>query len=901
MEKLSIKKNTRTLDDRDFEHLRSEGRRYIEELSRKLWTDYNSHDPGITILEALSYAITDLGNRIRVPVPNLLAGNMKDGHPVFEALPTAKQILTTAPVSESDYRKLFIDIEGVKNVFIRPVRDHIVYTHCLKKVEAAGTWSKGKLSYRPTLGDDYEKTNEFRLKGLNKVLFEPSLSVQLMDKPVKEAKIKEIKEAIRKTYHANRNLCEDLVKVEPAGTLEILVCGDLEIDGDANANEVMARFLFRVQQYLSPSVKRYSLSQLLEKGILVEDIFNGPVLQNGFIMDEELEQANFKHTVHLSDIIRIAKDTPGIKKIRKLSMRVCPEGSEDCGGSASGEEKWTLCFPPDHEKVLKVKIHPSIRRTNFYKDVVPVFTDVEIVRQELLKKQLALEKILQLSYDDLLREDHEPVKTGIYTTIQNDLPAIYGTGPAGLSPDLPPSRHARAQQLKGYLMFFDQILAGYFAHLKYAGVLLSPELQGATYFPGEVENVKDPEKILTSGPDFTNGLKDAISRLDRADERKNLFLDHLLGRFAERISDYAFLLLDNSLTDLHSAKLWHKSSILKEYPQVSYRRFKSFNFYCDECEAWDTDNVAGLKQRLARLLGIREFRRQDLVTLSAEIVETVPGEEWLWNLHNETGETLVQSIPPFTTRELAANAFWDAMILMADAENFTISKKEDHFRAILKYSSGQQAAEIVLDFPNRNNAKKAVENLTGLIRQKQFEEGFYLFENILLRPDFEDDPNADNKFMHICMDSECTQCPPYDPYSLRLTVVLPGWLSRFSNLHYREFAENLIRSEVPAHILTRICWIGMDSGLSTSESAAGKPQMKQLQYLYKNWLTYKMEHPDKHSENEYLKPLADALHNLETIYPQGRLHDCQDSDEQLTSIVLGRSTIGEINEEKSDE
>ncbi len=900
MEKLSIKKNTRTRDDRDFEHLRSEGRRYIEDLSRKLWTDYNSHDPGITILEALSYAITDLGNRIRIPVPNLLAGNLKDGHPVYEALPTAKQILTTAPVSESDYRKLFIDIEEVKNAFIKPVRDHIIYTHCLKKEEAEETWSKGKLSYSPALGDHYKQTNKFGLKGLNKILFEPVLSVQLMDKPGKEMKINEIKEAIRKTYHANRNLCEDLVQVEPAGTLEILVCGDMEIEGDANANEVMARFLFRIQQYFSPSVKRYSLQQLLEKEMHVENIFNGPVLRNGFIMDEELEQANFKNTIHLSDIIRIAKDTPGIKKIRKLSMRVCPEGIEDCDSPASGEEKWTLCFPPNHEKVLKVKINPSIQRTNLYKDVVPVFTDVEIVRNELLKKQLALEKTLQLSYDDLPNENHEPVNSGIYTTIQNDLPAIYGTGPEGLSPDLPPSRHAKAQQLKGYLMFFDQILAGYFAHLKYAGVLLSPELQGSTYFPGEIENVKDPEKIFTGNPGFKKGLQDAISRLDRADERKNLFLDHLLGRFAERISDYAFLLLDNSLTDLHSAKLWHKSSILKEYPQVSYRRFQSFNFYCNECEAWDTDNVAGLKQRLARLLGIREFRRKDLATISAKIVETETGDKWRWYLHNESGDTLVQSIPAFAARELAAEAFWNVLLLMDDASNFTITKEGDHFKVLLKYRTGEGAAEMVPDFPNRNRAKKTVEELAGLQRQKLIEEGIYLFENILLRPEY-DDPKANNKFMHICMDSECTQCPPYDPYSLRLTVVLPGWLKRFSNLHYREFAENLIRSEVPAHILTRVCWIGMDSDLSTSESAAGKPQMKQLQHLYKKWLAYKMEHPDKPHENDHLKPLADALHNLETIFPQGRLHDCQDPDEQLTSIVLGRSTIGEINKEKSDE
>jgi hypothetical protein len=39
------------------------GEEHIESLSSKLWTDYNIHDPGITILEILCYALTDIGFR----------------------------------------------------------------------------------------------------------------------------------------------------------------------------------------------------------------------------------------------------------------------------------------------------------------------------------------------------------------------------------------------------------------------------------------------------------------------------------------------------------------------------------------------------------------------------------------------------------------------------------------------------------------------------------------------------------------------------------------------------------------------------------------------------------------------------------------------------------------------
>ena len=69
----TIVKDTSSKDDLDFGFLREQGIKYIEALGSNLWTDYNSHDPGITVLEVLSYAITDLGSRIALPMNTLLA------------------------------------------------------------------------------------------------------------------------------------------------------------------------------------------------------------------------------------------------------------------------------------------------------------------------------------------------------------------------------------------------------------------------------------------------------------------------------------------------------------------------------------------------------------------------------------------------------------------------------------------------------------------------------------------------------------------------------------------------------------------------------------------------------------------------------------------------------------
>ena len=58
-----------------YDYLRSVGLKHIQDLSGKIWTNYNLSDPGVSILEVLGYAITDLGYRTSYPIPDILAQN----------------------------------------------------------------------------------------------------------------------------------------------------------------------------------------------------------------------------------------------------------------------------------------------------------------------------------------------------------------------------------------------------------------------------------------------------------------------------------------------------------------------------------------------------------------------------------------------------------------------------------------------------------------------------------------------------------------------------------------------------------------------------------------------------------------------------------------------------------
>src|SRR4051812_24557438 len=113
---ITIQKNPVLPNGMDYGLLRRTAMQYIQQLGSTLWTDYNIHDPGITIMEALCYALTDLSYRTNFPIEDLLADqpNVKP-NPSKQGFFTARDILTISPWTTKDYRKLLVDIDGIKN------------------------------------------------------------------------------------------------------------------------------------------------------------------------------------------------------------------------------------------------------------------------------------------------------------------------------------------------------------------------------------------------------------------------------------------------------------------------------------------------------------------------------------------------------------------------------------------------------------------------------------------------------------------------------------------------------------------------------------------------------------------------------------------------------------------
>lgn len=896
----SIPKHVETKDDLDFSFLRKKGLEYIEKLSGNLWTDYNTHDPGVTILEMLCYALTDLGMRMEMPLENILAPEDKTAQKISDQFFRATQILPSMPVTENDYRKLFIDIEGVKNCWLKPFEQN-VYLDC----------KNDKLAYNPKLL--VKLTGDFNLQGLYSVTVDfDELDEDLF--PTDELKAKEydrIKALITERFHANRNLCEDLSEITEVEVHPISVCASIDVLPEADEELVHAHILRAIDNYFSPSIRFYSLKQMFDKGYTSDQIFEGPLLANGFIDPKELEAANLRTEVRLSDIMQLIMNIEGVNFIKDISINNCKNPTDET-------DSWLICVEPG-----KKPVRCTDSAYSYYKGVLPLNVNhkkVEKYLDDLEQAEKAEQALVSLDMEI-------SVPTGTYfntretTTIQNDFPDTYGIGLNGLSSEVGTIRKSQARQLKGYLLFFDQILASYFAHLEKVKDLLSVDNRlKKTYFTQAVSDLTDFSDLVSNYPtDQSGDLNDLLfAELDRNIERKNRLLDHLIARFAEKFSDYTFLMKQLYGDYASEAILHSKENFLKDYDITSRQRGSAFNYYRQPAsEIWDTGNVAGVEKRIVRLSGMKNFFRRNLSASFVEIYDLIDSDGnkvYRWRIRNEANEIILSATENYVHPSLAEDEMYLAVVKIIETSPETIRKAFKKFIPdesetgnfeIQLAASGKYSFDIInLEAPanstkriiarqftyydTQEELKKAILEIIEFMTMLFSEEGMFLVEHILLRPDISETDTPLDEFMPICTDN-CTSCQPVDPYSYRISVILPGWTYRFANPDFRNFMEELIRKEIPAHILARICWVGYRK----NEVPDPENEMLQFEKAWKEFLLAKTSSaPDL---NLKLKTLNRILSELNSIYPTGRLIDCDDETDSLKGrIILGRTFIGNL-------
>lgn len=512
----------------DFQFLRRAGLQHLGELSGQIWSDHNTHDPGVTILEALCYALMDLGYRTTLPVEDLRARASGVSSPAGafagdDNFFTPLEILSCNPTTVADYRKLLLEVDGVRNAWLEPSKgdDPALYL-------AGGPGGEPGTNHTLACGSPSPNARRIPLNGLYSVLIEKD--------PAADDRV--IFTGVQKLLSAHRNLCEDFREVVVLCPFEIGICADVEIEKAAEPTLVYEAVLNAIQSYISPRIHYYTLKQLLDKGKAIEEIYAGrPFLDKsvGFIDLEELQNLPLRKELYASDLYRSIKEIDGVVAIRDLLFQT--DGAASQGGGNIQRvripNRYVASFSLEHT-CIQLRVGPSV----LHFDKRRIHTRLAVSGKASLERQDLDIQIPEGRFDPA-RPD--------YNSVQNDFPRVYGLGEGGLPADTTLLRQVQAQQLQGYLLFYDQLLANYLAQIANFRSLFSRQqestrspLERHTYFNHGLERVPGLKQLLqlSAGGDPSDGSvlavpvknNDTVKRtLKELDPRQELRIEGSCG------------------------------------------------------------------------------------------------------------------------------------------------------------------------------------------------------------------------------------------------------------------------------------------------------------------------------------------------------------------------------------
>ncbi len=748
-------------DGLDFDGIRRRGIDALQALSSQAWTDYNLHDPGVTLLEMLCYGLTDLVYRTDFDVADYLTG--ASGHIDFaqQALYPPDRIFPSEPVTSIDFCKLIYDhLPQVDDVWIASAND-----------------------------------------GLFSVFIKPRTSLF----HARDSSNAALRLQVLALLARHRNLGRDVDQVHVVASQPYMLAGEIEVDDSRPAADIYADLYFQCAMMISSGGRIVRFEEARAAGMQWEDMFDGPLTSHGYIEDSHFAVPNY--TIDAIALIALARRVPGVRQVRKLCL-VTPEGEEITSISLAQSAGIcpVLAFPVDADQAQRLRlVHGSAAGARAADPALHgrhAEQFHEAVRLHLKKREFEHDAF-RTSHGNLARlldlpqGQYRPLDA--YSSVGEHTPAIYGINHFGVPKSAPQADHARALQLKAYLYPFEQLMANYLGSLQ--GIKQLYSIDGTldkTYFATFLDKGAVPKLQTLYREGVGKAEIDAVLReQDAFADRRNRVLDSLLAMYGEVFPDDALRRYDLYHADAFERHLIDcKIGLLRHLCDLSGRRGNGIDLQRDY---GDGTNFAAIQHRVQLLAGTdpRALGRSLTAGLLPGAVDFLSDRRYL--------DKLGQAPVPFDqTGPLANSGPIDGppLPLLHGAVAPALLRagiQRDNYRVLddgdghgwLCLNVADQVCWPIVRLPTAELAAAGAEMRATLVDLNRQSEGFHLLEHMLLRP----------------RDDATVRSVPADFYAHRVSVILPAFTARFANLGCRAWLEELIAQNLPAHLLPQFYWL----------------------------------------------------------------------------------------------
>ncbi|MFM0067279.1 hypothetical protein [Paraburkholderia aspalathi] len=604
------------------------------------WSDFSEHDPGVTMLEALSYVTSDVSYRHTLPLVDLLTPkDQKAVDPVSETdserrhVPAAgsglaggifapvfgpERALTCGPVTLDDYRRALLDLTVSFSGSTYFCFDD-VQMQCEQEGEGYRySFDAATLEFRfpvqPAPGD-YVIRGGYQLWVVRNAMVPRDLAQTALDR----------------FFGDHRNLCESPPTVSWLEPFPVPLSLTLEVMDDfveKDAPALMAKLALEVDGWFRPPVQRARAGELRQQGQAGETIYTGPRLAHGWIT--QLPPVVDYTTARTVDLRPLAGQLQTLTEIAYVADMHLPDQKQAPVTVRVGAYPLVWGKPDGTIDTAKVIGQLLLRKQGQALIVTKDALDAELTKLEAQRAGEALRDEVNRSVPYGNNRALER-----YVSALSLLPACYGLQQVWKTPDAPESASSStvatvytARQLLLYLLPFEQWLANRCDQLAKLwqvlsfdrrngddpgapGPFLPPVVWGAAEklceFNEEAdEPAHDNAKWILDEFSGRSGPVNARTNLERQvvaqardNEKELAILDYLLGYFGEQRAERTLLQViaadgePGSTPDSETEFRWVQQGYLRQITELGYGR-----------AAINVSRASALQRRIAARLGV---------------------------------------------------------------------------------------------------------------------------------------------------------------------------------------------------------------------------------------------------------------------------------------------------------